>query len=64
MLEDTAPELAEIADAPDYADARSLIRAFRRWSDATPAHSRATQKRAAQEFGYTAACVTRSPATS
>jgi AraC-like DNA-binding protein len=38
MLEDTAPELAEIADAPDYADARSLIRAFRHWSDATPAH--------------------------
>jgi AraC-like DNA-binding protein len=44
MLNDSNLEVSEIALMLHYADARSFIRAFRRWSDATPAHWRATQK--------------------
>jgi len=45
MLEDSAVDVAEIAALLDYADARSFIRAFRRWSDTTPARWRATRKK-------------------
>ena len=44
MLADSELAVSEIAMALRYADARSFIRAFRRWSDATPARWRATQK--------------------
>jgi AraC-like DNA-binding protein len=44
MLNDTGPPVSEIATMLHYADSRSLIRAFRRWSGATPARWRATQK--------------------
>ncbi len=44
MLNDTDLAVSEIAMTLHYADARSFIRAFRRWSDATPARWRATQK--------------------
>ena len=44
MLDDTDLAVSEIAMMLHYADARSFIRAFRRWSDATPARWRATQK--------------------
>ncbi len=45
MLSDSDLEVSEIAMMLHYADARSFIRAFRRWSDATPARWRATQKK-------------------
>jgi AraC-like DNA-binding protein len=44
LLDDTDLAVSEIAMALHYADARSFIRAFRRWSDATPARWRAKQK--------------------
>jgi AraC-like DNA-binding protein len=44
MLNDSDLAISEIAMTLHYADARSFIRAFRRWSDATPARWRATQK--------------------
>jgi AraC-like DNA-binding protein len=45
MLNDSDLAVSEIAVMLHYADARSFIRAFRRWSDATPARWRASQKR-------------------
>jgi len=47
MLADSSMDIGEIAAFLDYADARSFIRAFRRWSDTTPARWRA--KRAARK---------------
>jgi AraC-like DNA-binding protein len=44
MLNDSDLAVSEIAMVLQYADARSFIRAFRRWSNATPARWRATQK--------------------
>jgi AraC-like DNA-binding protein len=44
LLKDSDLKVSEIAMMLHYADARSFIRAFRRWSDATPACWRATQK--------------------
>ena len=44
MLEDSDLEVSEIAMLLHYADARSFIRAFRRWSDATPARWRAARR--------------------
>ncbi len=40
MLENTELEVAEIAITLDYADASAFTRAFRRWSDTTPARWR------------------------
>lgn len=37
MLQDTDLPVSEIASALDYADASAFTRAFRRWSDTTPA---------------------------
>ncbi len=45
MLKDSDLEISEIALALLYADSRSFIQAFRRWSGDTPARWRATQKR-------------------
>ena len=45
MLNDSDLAVSEIAVMLHYADARSFIRAFRRWSDATPARWRATQRK-------------------
>jgi AraC-like DNA-binding protein len=44
MLNDSSLQVSAIARMLHYADARTFIRAFRRWSNATPAHWRATQK--------------------
>ena len=44
MLKDSDLTISEIALALLYADARSFIQAFRRWSGETPARWRATQK--------------------
>jgi len=44
MLNDSDLAVSEIAQILHYPDARSFIRAFRRWSDSTPARWRATQK--------------------
>jgi AraC-like DNA-binding protein len=44
MLSDSDLPVSEIATVLHYADARSFIRAFRRWSGATPARWRGTQK--------------------
>ena len=44
MLIDSNHQVSEIALILHYADARSFIRAFRRWSGITPARWRATQK--------------------
>ena len=44
MLKESNLEVGEIALMLHYAEARSFIRAFRRWSDTTPARWRATQK--------------------
>jgi len=44
LLNDSDLAVSEIALMLHFADARSFIRAFRRWSDATPAHWRATQR--------------------
>jgi AraC-like DNA-binding protein len=41
MLENTALEVAQIAEALDYADASAFTRAFRRWSGTTPGQWRA-----------------------
>jgi AraC-like DNA-binding protein len=43
LLGDSAMDVSEIAALLDYADARSFIRAFRRWSDTTPARWRTTR---------------------
>jgi AraC-like DNA-binding protein len=45
MLKDSDLAVSEIALMLDYADVRSFIRAFRRWSDVTPASWRAAQKK-------------------
>jgi AraC-like DNA-binding protein len=42
MLEDSAMEISRIASMLDYADASAFTRAFRRWSETTPARWRAT----------------------
>jgi AraC-like DNA-binding protein len=42
MLEGSAMSIAAIAAMLDYADTRSFIRAFRRWSGTTPSHWRAS----------------------
>jgi AraC-like DNA-binding protein len=44
LLNDTDLEISQIATNLSYADARSFIRAFRRWSGTTPARWRAQQK--------------------
>jgi AraC-like DNA-binding protein len=44
LLNETDLEIGQIANNLNYADARSLIRAFRRWSGTTPARWRAQQK--------------------
>ena len=44
MLKESNLEVGEIALMLNYAEARSFIRAFRRWSGTTPARWRATQK--------------------
>jgi AraC-like DNA-binding protein len=41
MLRDTRMDVSQIADSLDYADASAFTRAFRRWSDTTPAAWRA-----------------------
>jgi len=46
-LEDSVMPVRQIAAMLDYADASAFTRAFRRWSDTTPAQWRATQRRAA-----------------
>jgi AraC-like DNA-binding protein len=43
MLNDSNLQVSAIAQMLHYADARSFIRAFRRWSNETPAHWRARQ---------------------
>jgi AraC-like DNA-binding protein len=43
VLEDSSMDVSELAAFLDYAGARSFIRAFRRWSDTTPAHWRTTK---------------------
>jgi len=43
MLEGSTMHLREIAASLDYADARSFIRAFQRWSGTTPARWRVTR---------------------
>lgn len=48
LLNETDLEIGQIANNLNYADARSFIRAFRRWSGTTPARWRARQKKAAQ----------------
>ncbi len=48
-LNDSDLEVSEIALMLHYADARSFVRAFRRWSDATPARWRAAQKKARRD---------------
>ena len=45
MLQDSDLDIYQIALMLHYADARSFIRAFRRWSGDTPASWRATQKK-------------------
>jgi AraC-like DNA-binding protein len=44
LLHDTDLDVSQIAANLKYADARSFIRAFRRWSGTTPARWRAQQK--------------------
>lgn len=44
MLLESDLEISQLALMLHYADARSFIRAFRRWSGTTPARWRATQK--------------------
>lgn len=44
LLNETGLGVDQIATNLNYADARSFIRAFRRWSDTTPARWRAQQK--------------------
>jgi AraC-like DNA-binding protein len=44
MLSDSNHAVSDIAAILHYADARSFIRAFRRWSGGTPARWRASQK--------------------
>ena len=44
MLKDSDLKISEIALVLHYADARSFIQAFRRWSNTTPARWRAAQK--------------------
>ena len=44
MLEDSAMDVAQIAELLDYADASALTRAFRRWSGTTPARWRAQNR--------------------
>jgi AraC-like DNA-binding protein len=44
MLSGSDLPVSEVAVMLHYADARAFIRAFRRWSDETPARWRATQK--------------------
>lgn len=46
MLTDSSLEVSEIALILLYSDARSFIRAFRRWSGTTPARWRAARKQA------------------
>jgi AraC-like DNA-binding protein len=43
LLEESVMGIADIAATLDYTDARSFIRAFRRWSGTTPARWRARQ---------------------
>jgi AraC-like DNA-binding protein len=43
LLTESANEIGEVATMLDFADARSFIRAFRRWSGTTPARWRADQ---------------------
>jgi AraC-like DNA-binding protein len=43
LLTESANEIGEVAAMLDFADARSFIRAFRRWSGTTPARWRADQ---------------------
>jgi AraC-like DNA-binding protein len=43
MLEGSAMSIAAIAAMLDYADTRSFIRAFRRWSGTTPSHWRVSR---------------------
>jgi AraC-like DNA-binding protein len=50
MLEGSSLDVSQIALILLYADARSFIRAFRRWSGATPARWRATQKQQRKAF--------------
>ena len=50
MLKESNLEVGEIALMLHYAEARSFIRAFRRWSDTTPARWRATQKQLRRGF--------------
>jgi AraC-like DNA-binding protein len=49
MLKESSLEVSEIALRLDYAEARSFIRAFRRWSGTTPARWRATEKQLRQK---------------
>ena len=49
MLEDSAMDVAQIAELLDYADASAFTRAFRRWSGTTPARWR-TQNRAGRLY--------------
>ena len=44
MLQDSDLDIRQIASMLHYAEARAFIRAFRRWSGATPARWRAAQK--------------------
>ena len=44
LLNETDLTVSQIATNLNYADARSFIRAFRRWSGTTPAHWRTQQK--------------------
>jgi AraC-like DNA-binding protein len=44
LLNETGLEVSQVATNLNYADARSFIRAFRRWSGTTPARWRAQQK--------------------
>ena len=44
-LEDSVMPVRQIAAMLDYADASAFTRAFRRWSDTTPAQWRATRDR-------------------
>ncbi len=48
MLEESTMEMNEIAGMLDYANASAFGRAFKRWSGATPAYWRATQRDSAR----------------
>lgn len=44
MLEDSTTPISQIAEALDYADASAFTRAFRRWTETTPAAWRAARE--------------------